>query len=221
MVTGDGASAFPIVRDGCAGVALPIGGTCQVEVRYTPTEAGVSTATLWIPDATTWHPVPLQANAFGGVTKVELHSAPGDTAGGGNDFAWNPSNASIRASLFEGRLAAIGVGGSGRAPYHKVTLGAKPGDQLAPGAYVANSWSATPSPELDVFLDPRRIRCDDRHGTFVVDELVTWPDGTLRSFGADLDQRCGDSVSGMTGTVAYRLGDTTPAAPWEPTGTSV
>jgi nicotinamide mononucleotide (NMN) deamidase PncC len=47
--TGENRFAFTISNNACTGVSVPVGGTCTVGVRFTPTTLGAKTATLSLP----------------------------------------------------------------------------------------------------------------------------------------------------------------------------
>jgi FG-GAP-like repeat len=50
-ISGSAAGDFAVIGDGCGGKTLLRGGTCSLEVAFTPTEHGTRTATLSLPDS--------------------------------------------------------------------------------------------------------------------------------------------------------------------------
>ncbi len=51
-LSGPDAALFNVVSDGCNGVSVAPGGSCQITMTYSPTTAGTHTATLTVADAT-------------------------------------------------------------------------------------------------------------------------------------------------------------------------
>lgn len=204
-VAGPQAAAFPIRLDECTGVALAAGATCQVFVRFTPSAAGDAGAVLHLTDAAgTAYDVPLAGFAIGGLTRVDLHSDPGDFVGGGTDRVFTPADAAIGLA---GSRQSVGMAFSGAAGANwDATFAPAPGDIIAPGAYPGATRYPfnTVGPGLDVSGEGRG--CNTLTGSFVVTTATFGPDGRAQSFGATFVQHCEAGVPALTGTVAFRVG---------------
>lgn len=78
----------------------------------------------------------------------------------------------------------------------------QPSPQPAPGLSISNTWG---------YGDP----CSNEVREFTITDITRYPDGATKSLGADFERRC-TSPPGtiVAGTIAFRVGDTTPLAPW-------
>jgi hypothetical protein len=88
QIVGGDAGTFAILADGCAGVSLTTGATCQVTVTTRQRSPGLRRATLLVGDSS----VPLQAFQWGGVTRLDLQSDPGDFIGQGLTLSFTPAD---------------------------------------------------------------------------------------------------------------------------------
>jgi RTX calcium-binding nonapeptide repeat (4 copies) len=207
IVAGGDAASFPVVLDGCHGQTLAVGDTCEVRVGFTPTTPGEHTATLHLEDATGGdYAAVLQGFAYGGTTRVVLHSDAADFVGEGKDWSFTPADSVIRA------------GGSGRQVSFLVNHGDwgatfRPGTNaiFAPGTYMDTELIQGDGPQLDVFGDGRG--CNQATGQFTVSEAVFDVDGPLR-FGASFEQHCEGAPAALRGNFDFRVGDTTTPAAW-------
>jgi RTX calcium-binding nonapeptide repeat (4 copies) len=190
-------------------VALAAGAACQVFVRFTPSAPGDAGAVLHLTDAAgTAYDVPLAGFAIGGLTRIELHSEPGDFVGGGTDRVFTPADAAIRLA---GDRQAVGMAFSGAAGANwNATFGPAPGDIIAPGAYPGATRYGfnTVGPGLDVSGDGRG--CNTLTGSFTVTTATFAPDGKAQSLGASFVQHCEGAVPALTGTLAFRVGAVLP-----------
>ena len=68
-ITGANASDFLIASDGCGGASLPAGGTCTMEITFTPGGQGSRTATLSVSDNAPASPQQVALTGYGTVLK--------------------------------------------------------------------------------------------------------------------------------------------------------
>jgi len=110
-ILGPGAADYVIRSDDCSGHTLAIGGSCQVWVRFVPGTAGTRYATLRFTGPGAERDLELQGFAFGGTTRVDMTSDPGDYIGGGVPWHYTFANGSIAAG--GGRqYAGFGINGA-------------------------------------------------------------------------------------------------------------
>jgi RTX calcium-binding nonapeptide repeat (4 copies) len=207
---------FPKRLDECSGRTLAAGDTCEVWMRFVPTVPGTRTARLRIPVGDVTHNVELQGFAYGGRTRVIMHSDPGDYIGQGRDWSYTPANATIAAGGTR-QAASFGVdGANGDWWYGDFVAGG--GDILVPGdTYQATRYPFNGSgPGMSV--DGEGRGCNELSGTFTVTDARFEPDGRLRSYGIDFVQHCEHMTPALRGTFEFRAGDTTPLPPWMVSG---
>lgn len=209
---------FPIRVDECSGQRLAAGAVCQVWVRFVPSDVGARSAILraTLADGTREAAV-LQGFAYGGRTRVVLHSEPGDYIGDGLDYSYTPANAAINATSpgLRGHVAFSINGGD--ASRWTADFAAAGGDILAPGRYDATRYPFNGSgPGLDVGGNGRG--CNTLTGNFTVTDAAFSSDGSVKSFGASFEQHCDGNTPTFTGLFEFRAGDTTSPAPWMTTG---
>lgn len=214
-IVGDDASSFAVRTDECSGANLPVGTSCQVWVRFTPSTPGTHLAYLRVAFAGGGSAdVALQGFAFGGHTGVDLVSDAGDAVGQGAPYAYAPPD-SIYASgsRTEVHFKVLGVDES----VWEGNFSPASGDLLAPGTYApAVSWQpygVLSQPSMDVFHN-NQWPCGSITGQFTVNSAAWWPDGTVRSFSVSVLQHCNGATPALHGTLDFRAGDTTPLAPW-------
>ena len=122
-----------IRSDDCSGHTVAVGGSCQVWVRFVPGTAGTRYAALRFTGPGTERDVELQGFAFGGTTRVDMTSDPGDYIGGG--VAWHYTFANGAISAGGGRqYAGLAIDGSDGSWWYADFVPAA-GDILAPGTY--------------------------------------------------------------------------------------
>ena len=212
-IAGSQAADFSLESDGCSGRTLAAGATCQVRVGFQPRAVGARTAVLSSGNGVR---VPLQGFSYGGRTRLELHSEPGDPVGGGRDLTFTPANAWIRGYAVGSRAGFFvsdnevldGWIGSFRAAMDA---------PLVPGRYTgarATTHLQMPQPEPGLRID-ENSPCTEGAGEFTVTDIAHHPDGGVQSYEASFVQRCSPADSGvLRGVFSYRVGDTTPPAPW-------
>jgi hypothetical protein len=218
-VAGANPADFPIRADECSGRTLAAGDSCQVWVRFVAADAGTRTAKLRITDATgERHDVSLQGFAYGGRTRVVLHSDPGDFVGAGRDWSYTPANADISATGSRRHVSFSVTGADGSR--WSADFAPAAGDILAPGRYEnATRYPFHGSgPGLSISGNGRG--CNTLRGEFTVTSASFAADGRLRSFGASFEQHCEGETPALRGTMEYRADDTTPPAPWMVPGVS-
>jgi hypothetical protein len=215
-ITGADAAAFGVVSDGCAGRSLGAGGSCEVVVRFAAGAPGARSATLEVgPVQST-----LQGFNYGGRTRLDITGQPGEGDPEPPVFgAFTPPDS--RFSV-HGRNSAAGFWVGGRGGGWTGTFRTANGAPLIPGRYtgVKNNMhlpSPQPEPGMDIdtlwgYGDP----CSADEREFTVNEITRYPDdGTTKSMEVAFEHRC-TSPPGVlvAGTISFRVGDTTPLAPW-------
>lgn len=212
-IVGGDASAFLIRSEDCSGQTLAPGQSCQVWVRFTPAAGGTRLSTLRIGSAGGGQrDIPLQGFAFGGSTRVNMTSDPGDYIGQGRPWSYTPADALIVAGGNR-QYAGFGVDGSDGSWWYADFVPGR-GDILAPGRY--ENATRYPfngeGPGLSVTGNGRG--CNTLTGEFTVNSASWWPDGRLRGISVSFVQHCEGGTPALRGTFEFRAGDTTPLAPW-------
>jgi hypothetical protein len=212
---GTHAADYEIRIDSCTGTPISSGDICQVFVRLTPTVAGPRSATLVVSDATgVTQRVRLDGNGIGGTTSVTLESDLGDYIGGGADYSYAPSNATITVG---GRWAFAGGGIDGdNGDRWSFSFEAPSGDVLAPGT----TFDATRYPfngaGAGMSFSGNGRGCNTLTGTFTVNELSVGLDNSIRYASIDFEQHCEGGAPALHGEIRYRVPGpdrTAPAAP--------
>jgi PASTA domain len=211
-VVGANPGDYVIRADDCSGHTIPVGGSCQVWVRFIPAGAGIRSATLRLTGPATQRDVELQGFAFGGTTRVDMTSDPGDYIGQGQPWHYTFGNAWIGAG--GGRqYAGFGVSGDDGSDWSAAFVPAA-GDILAPGTYLNATrypFNGT-GPGMDVSGNGRG--CNTLTGQFTVNSINFWSDMTLRSASITFEQHCEGATPALRGTFEFRSGDTTQLPPW-------
>ena len=208
---GDDPSDFAIRSDGCTGQVLGATGTCDVWVRSTPSVPGLRTATLVLRDrAGHAYTVPLQGWTYGGKTRLEMNSDPGDWVGSGQQSSYDPSNA-----IFE-------VAGTREGVSFSVSTDSWSGDFVPSRGDILTTGSTWPgaqrypfqgsSPGMDVSGEGHG--CNTLTGQFTVVEATYNTDGSVRTFEVQFEQHCEGGQPALRGEFDWRVGDHTAPAPW-------
>jgi hypothetical protein len=207
IVAGGDAASFPVRQDDCNGHSLAVGDTCDMRIGFTPSTPGEHSATLHLEDATGGdYPAILQGFAYGGTTRVVLHSDAGDFVGAGKDWSYTPADAIIEAHG-SGRFVSFSVNRDWNALL-------RPGqdETFAAGTtYTDSELAPGDGPSLDVSGDGRG--CNEAIGQFTVSEALFDVDGPLR-FGASFEQHCEGATAALRGNLDFRVGDDTTPAQW-------
>ena len=215
-ITGADAAAFGIVSDGCAGRSLAAGGSCEVVVRFAAGAPGARSATLEVgPVQST-----LQGFNYGGRTRLDITGQPGEGDPEPPVFgAFTPPDS--RFSV-HGRDSAAGFYVAGRGGGWTGSFRTANGAPLAPGRYTGvknNMHLPSPQPEPGMSIstlwgygDP----CSASEREFTVNEITRYPDDlTTKSMEIAFEHRCTSPPGTLVaGTISFRVGDTTPLAPW-------
>jgi hypothetical protein len=208
-VEGEHAADFPLRVDECGGRSLAAGASCQVWLRHQPGGAGVRSAVLRLGGV---GDVPLQGFAYGGRTRVVMHSDPGDYIGQGRDYDYRPGNARIGAGGSR-RLAYVGVVGTDGSDFGG-TFEPGDGDILAPGRYAGATRYPFNGPEPGLDVSGSGRGCNTLEGEFTVRTAAFDDQGDVRQFGVDFVQHCEGGEPALRGTMEFRVGDTSPDEPW-------
>jgi hypothetical protein len=98
-ITGLHAADYGLRVDTCSGTFLGRNDICQILVRFTPMGAGPRLGSLVMTDTQGGsRSVQLDGIGIGGKTSVSLQSDAGDWVGAGQNYDYDPSNATISAS---------------------------------------------------------------------------------------------------------------------------
>lgn len=218
-IVGPDAGAFDVVDDGCAGVSLAAGGHCTVSLGFDRSRPGTRQATLRLPSSAGGIEIPLEAFAFGGTTKLEMHSEPGDFVGQGDDWLYTLPTARIGAGRYLDEMR--GGASVPLSDWWDVTLAPAPGGSLAPGTYdgAARADYRGSSPGLEVAGNGRG--CNTISGRFTVTDATFDLDGQPRTFGSTFEQHCEGAAPALRGEFDFRAGDRTPLPPWMLGGSAV
>jgi hypothetical protein len=211
-IVGSGADQFAIRLDECSSRALTAGGGCQVWLRFVPTRPGTHLATLRLVDSSgRAYDSGLQGFAYGGTTRVVMHSDPGDWVGDGRDWLYEPPDSIIFAHGNRSHVDFSVTGPAGDWWYADFEA---PRDILAPGRYpnaARYPFNGT-SPGLSVTGEGRG--CNTVTGEFTITYASFDLNGGLLGVGIDFVQHCDGNAPAMRGSFDYRAHNTTAPAPW-------
>ena len=187
-IVGAAASSFTIRSDECSGRTLQVGESCQIFIRFVPADAGTKLAALRLSGPGTERDVELQGFAFGGQTRVDMASDPGDYIGQGRPWHYTVATGLIEAWGTRQRVT-FSIDGND-ATYWTADFAAAPGDILAPGTYLnATRYPFNGNgPGMDVSGNGRG--CNQLTGQFTVNSTAWWTDGNVRSFSVTFEQHC-------------------------------
>ncbi len=150
-----------------------------------------------------------------GATFVMMDSQPGDYVGGGQTYAFTPSNSTITATVRSGGAYtnAVELDVSAAGQTWSLDFAAPNQARLTPGTYLnATRWpfQAAGVPGLAVAGDGRAN--NTLTGQFTVTQASYDSSGNLVAFAANFVQYGGGSTSGLFGQVAYQATATRPAS---------
>jgi hypothetical protein len=211
-LTGSSPGLYAIRSDNCSGHTIPLGGSCEVWVRFAPTSAGTKYAALRFAGPGTQRDVALEGFAFGGVTRVDMTSDPGDYIGQGQPWHYTFANGWIGAGGSR-QYAGFGVVGADGSDWSGEFVPAA-GDILAPGRYpnaTRYPFNGT-GPGMSISGNGRG--CNTLTGEFTVNSIDFRPDDTIRWASVTFEQHCEGGTPALHGTFSFRAGDTTPLPPW-------
>jgi hypothetical protein len=202
---------FAIREDDCNGTVLTSGGTCDVYVRFAPTAPGLRTATLNLTDGSgTVHSIPLQGWTYGGTTRLVMNSDAGDSIGQGAQYSFAPGTDTFEASGDRNGFTFNVDDDSWMGTFHPGQ-----GDIFTPGTtYTGVQRDAFRGSAPGMEIDGPGRGCNTVTGDFEVTSATFASDGTMQTFAVKFDQYCDGSPAGLHGEFDWRVGDTTPRAPW-------
>ncbi len=210
-LAGPGAADYSIRLDQCTGEAVAATTGCDVFARYTPTSPGTSaSAYLAVTMADSSEvDVPLAGFAYGGTTRMDLQSDPGDWIGGGVPSSYDETSANI---LAYGTRESVSFSVSGYDGTY-MTANFIPGknDILVPGSTYTQASRAPFSnggTGLEVYGNGRG--CNELSGQFTVTDVNFDPAGNLLDAGVTFVQHCEHGVPALRGSFQWRA--RTPAA---------
>jgi hypothetical protein len=228
QIAGPDAGTFAIVADGCAGVRLEPGATCEVTVTTTQRSPGVRRATLRIADSgAAVREVPLQAFQWGGVTRLDLQGDPGGFIGQGMTLSFTPVDTHL-GIVRQGTDYVDDYGDSlFMKTYHderpwEGSFSAAENNLLEVGRRYApvELWDKPGRTEAGLWVSPRGFACDDVTGEFTLHRLRLEHD-IVREASLSFVQLCEGAPPALRGTFQYRVGDDTAPPPWMVTQPSV
>ena len=181
-----------------AASTVPLGGADFVfQLTVTNTDGLTSTDTVTI------H----VANPADPVTALQVASAPGDTAGAGqNVLLSTPTShftvSTIRSSIYNGTGVQFGV--TGGSPSWVAEFVMPIGQSLQTGTYTSAQsypWGASDLPGISVYSSAGNI-CYGGHGQFNILDVQTDGSGNVTSFAADFWQVCSGTAV-LQGKIRY------------------
>lgn len=208
---GSDPSSFNVDDDGCSGYSLSAGQSCDVTVTFSPQSAGLETAVLDVRDSdgSASH-VPLQGWTYGGTTRLTVSSDPGDFVGAGRQYSFDPSNTGFDIDGFKTRFSFQVDPGS----WFGIFVPPQ-GEVLASGSQwpdAVRENDAGSGPGMEIGGDGRG--CNTLTASFTVTGATYDPAGFTKTFGVQFVQHCEGAEPALRGEFDWRLGDTTPVAPW-------
>jgi hypothetical protein len=207
------ASDFDVRVDDCSGQTIPVGGFCEVWMRFVPTAAGVRTATLrFTSPGAVQRDVSLEGFAFGGVTRLNMTSDPGDYIGGGQPWSYTFANAAIGVGGSR-QYAGFGLDGADGSWWYGDFVPAA-GDILAPGRYPNATRFPFNGTGPGMSISGNGRGCNTLTGEFTVNSITFWPDGSLRTVSINFEQHCEGAAPALRGVFEFRAGDSTPLPFW-------
>jgi hypothetical protein len=210
-LAGPGASDYSIRLDQCTGETLAAATGCDVFARYNPTSPGTSaSAHLAVTMADSIEvDVPLAGFAYGGTTRMDLQSDPGDWIGGGVNSSCDETSANITAY---GTREAVSFSVNGYDGTY-MTASFVPGrnDILVPGfTYTQASRAPFSNGGTGLEVDGNGRGCNELSGQFTVTDVNFDPAGNLLDAGVTFVQHCEHGVPALRGSFQWRA--RTPAA---------
>ena len=216
-ISGTNPPDFVIESDGCSGRQLAAGASCDVLVRFRAQAPGARTAVLDLGGGVQSQ---LQGFNYGGRTRLDIDGESTDPEEPEKFGVFTPADTWIKAyggGSGAGFLASRGHDGGWVGSFR-----AAHDDPLVPGSYSGTRPNThqqlpQPVPGLEIAgLGPYGGPCTNSTGEFTVTEIAHYPDGAVRSFAASFTEHCPAPTYRplVTGSVAFRAGDTTPPAPW-------
>jgi hypothetical protein len=200
----EGSEDFIVREDGCAGKTLLQNSMCEVLVRYRPTSPGDKTATLTIPEmGGVAHTTTFTGHVRDGVTRFLMFSEKGDYVGGGQDWGYDSSNASINVNGSRKEVHGWLDGANG--DWWSFDFTAPDGDVLVAGSTYENAhrypFNGTGA-GIDVSGDGRG--CNEETGEFTITQLIFDEYGDLERLGLYFEQHCENGTPALYGIVDYR-----------------
>jgi hypothetical protein len=190
-IIGAEATSFSIGSDGCSGTVLLAYSTCVIEVTSNDSKLGAARASLLIPEGDLVHEVALSGWTLSGETTLTMTSDPGDVFGQGQTYNYSSADTS-----FEVRGTPESFGGQIWGPETSWEFGFYSEEALEIGkTYDGMNIDGHPSGY-----------CEDRNGSFTVQELSFTRYGDLEEVAVTFEQRCGTAEASLRGTLHYRYG---------------
>jgi hypothetical protein len=207
-ISGQDAADNTITADGCSGLTLATGQSCNVMVRYAPSKTGDEHATLSVPVGSGVSSVSLEGAAVRGDTVVSLASEPGDTIGDGKTRLFRVSDSTFATEIsYDGSYVDVSATKGGYATTTaNLRFGAPEGRQLTAGFYqhARSTPRSTAWPVLNVW-GGALYQCEDVEGRFRVRRITTDSAGNLTSLWVTFAARCGSEIPAIVGEVRFHV----------------
>ncbi|HLK13350.1 MAG TPA: choice-of-anchor D domain-containing protein [Fimbriimonadaceae bacterium] len=201
-VSGPDAADDVIASDGCAGVTLQAGDSCQVSVTYEPLAAGASQATLNVPEqGGAAHTVALDGIVSAGLTSGAVLTTSGNAAGRGTGYFFRGGTISLN-TYARGRngvsvYADDGTNGFG------LVFGAAPGQPFIAGAYNNAHEGSSLDTQPYMAITGTGVGCQAPTGNFDVHEITVQPSGIISSLWVTFEQTCAGGPDEAFGEIRY------------------
>ena len=214
-VTGLDPQDFPIDSNSCQGVLLSPGKSCQLFVHFEPSSPGPRLATASLKDVRgRTYATALDGFGYGGRTRLVMHSDPGDYIGQGQDWSYDPAQATFTMGGASDRalLSVQAIPERWQAWFETPS-----GQTLAPGLYPnAQSYAYDPGVYPGIAVSGGGRGCSEYTGWFNVSHVALDPfDGTPTELALAFEQHCDGASAALHGIVEYHnpIGDSIPTGP--------
>jgi hypothetical protein len=212
QLVGEQRAAFMVDANTCTS-SVPVGGSCAVQLRFTPTAPGPHRAQLLLDTSSSAgrYVIELSGEGVAGTTAWRMTGESGDFVYGGRSADWNPGNANLAVRGSDAGLAMRVESFDGQR--YDARLHPGDGDVLQPGRRYSGARrygfaDGAPGLEVDTILG----RCKTISGEFTIHELQV-EDGVIALFSATFEQHCDGAQPALRGSLAYRAANGVPPTP--------
>src|SRR6266704_4166408 len=200
---GKPAALFRLSLNGCSGITLGPGESCDVFVGFTAQSAGPQTASLNLPLGSSTYHVQLDAPVTVGTTSLTMTSQPGDYIGGGSSYNFTGANSVIW--ITSGSLAGLSAAlTSSDGQWWSVDMHVASGDVLAVGNYPNATRYPFNGSGNGLNVDGDGRGCNTLTGSFAVKQVAfSAVDNSLQHFDGTFVQHCEGATPALTGELKY------------------
>jgi len=202
-LSGSAAPQFRLSLNGCSGITLGPGESCDVFVGFTAQSAGPQTASLNLPLGSSTYHVQLDAPVTVGTTSLTMTSQPGDYIGGGSSYNFTGANSVIW--ITSGSLAGLSAAlTSSDGQWWSVDMHVASGDVLAVGNYPNATRYPFNGSGNGLNVDGDGRGCNTLTGSFAVKQVAfSAVDNSLQHFDGTFVQHCEGATPALTGELKY------------------